>query len=161
METEESTTLDIRLPLKRRAFSGVVKNEKIYLVGGISEGGSHFALLDNVTELNSKNMEFTELAPLPYGTFAPAVGVINDSLFVFGGMLKMGKWEYDYVGHIYQYKVNKDSWSHTGRYMSENKGFSQIIHFDSKIGVLGGHTYRNEIDEPVASFEVFEWKAKP
>ena len=155
LENETLETLDIKLPLKRRAFSAVVSGDDIYLVGGISEGGSHFALLDLVTKFDTQTQTFEEMTPLPYGTFAPAVGILNNSLYVFGGMLKMGKWEYDYVGHIYEYKIDKNQWSHTGRYLNENKGFSQIVHFDNKIGILGGHTYKNGTDEPVASFEVF------
>ena len=158
LKTEEIKVTPYELPIKRRAFNDVVKDGKIYLVGGISEGARQFNLLKNVTRFNPKTGEFTELAPLPFGTFAPATGILDGKLFVFGGMLQTGKMAYEYISHIYQMDLKSQEWSHTGRYLSESKGFSQVVKWEDKLGVLGGHTYQDDRDEPVKTFEIFDVK---
>lgn len=155
-ETETFITLDTKLPKKRRAFTGFSKDGVIYLAGGISEGASHFNLLDDFTAFDPITESFTELPKLPFATFAPAAGAVKESAFVFGGMLKTGEWEYEYISHIYSYDYNKQAWSHTGRYLKEDKGFSQVVKLKDALGVLGGHSYQNNTDEPVKSFEILK-----
>jgi N-acetylneuraminic acid mutarotase len=154
-KTESWSTLKVKLPKKRRAFSAFVKNGKIYLTGGISEGGSHFALLDDFTQFDPATNKFTEFPKLPFATFAPAAGVIANEAYVFGGMFKLGKWEYEYIPHVYRFDFKTRLWSHTGRYLNEYKGFSQVIKLKKCLGVLGGHTYQNNTDRPTDTFERF------
>ena len=143
----------------RRAFTGVNYKDKVLLVGGLGVGSTHFELLDSVTELDPTTGQFTELAKLPFATFAPAAEVIEDELFVFGGMFKMGEWEYEYVSHVYGMNLKTQVWSHTGRSLSETKGFSQALKLDDKtIGILGGHHYFQGYDSPVSTFETFQLK---
>lgn len=147
--------LDKRLPKKRRAFSAFLKEGKVYLAGGISEGGSHFSLLNNFTELDLKSMSFKNLPPLPFATFAPATSIIKNSAYIFGGMYKIGKWEYEYIPHIYEYSFKKKTWEHIGRYLHESKGFSQIVDLKECLGILGGHSYRGGKDSPLVTVEKF------
>ncbi len=148
-------TIKTKLPKKRRAFSAIERLGKIYLVGGISEGGSHFSLLEDFTEFNPANSQFKEFPKLPFPTFAPASGYLNNKAFMFGGMFKTGAWDYEYVPHIYQFDFDKMIWEHTGRYMTEYKGFSQVVSSLKCLGVLGGHSYQNNSDRPVDTFERF------
>jgi N-acetylneuraminic acid mutarotase len=162
MLNESITTLDIKLPMKRRAFTGIVKDQKIMLIGGISEGGSHFSLIDDVTLFDPQDNSFSTIARLPYPTFAPAAGVIGNELYVFGGMFKTGEWNYEYVSHIYQYTLNshrpENNWVNTGRTLKESKGFSQVVQMQDTLGILGGHTYMDNQDAPVSTFEWFKLK---
>lgn len=153
LKAQTWSTLKTKLPKKRRAFNSFVKGDKIYLVGGISEGGSHFALLDDFTVYDTKSETFHELAKLPFATFAPASGTIGNEAYIFGGMFKTGKWDYEYVPHIYKYDFTAKSWSHTGRYLNEYKGFSQVVEFGGCLGILGGHSYQGNLDKPVDTFE--------
>ncbi|MBD64835.1 MAG: hypothetical protein CME62_06490 [Halobacteriovoraceae bacterium] len=155
LKTETWSTMNAKLPLKRRAFSAFEKEGKIYLLGGISESGSHFSLLDNFTEFDPQTETFKELTPLPFATFAPATGSIGHHAYVFGGMFKTGEWDYDYISHIYVYDFDTSKWSHTGRYLSETKGFSAVVPLQNCLAVLGGHSYQNNRDKPVESFEKF------
>lgn len=155
LETETFKTLSAKLPKKRRAFSGFVKDGMIYLAGGISEGASHFGLLDDFTAFDPVTESFSELPKLPFGTFAPAAGALGDKALVFGGMLKKGEWEYEYISHIYSFDFEAQKWSNTGRYLGEDKGFSQVVNLPIGLGVLGGHSYKNNSDSPVLTFEVF------
>ncbi|MCT4642669.1 MAG: hypothetical protein N4A33_10285 [Bacteriovoracaceae bacterium] len=149
-------TLKVKLPLKRRAFNSFVKDGKIYLVGGISEGASHFSLLDNFSVFDTKSASFNELAKLPFGTFAPACGNIGDEAYMFGGMFKTGKWSYEYVPHIFKYDFKKKKWENTARYLNEYKGFSQVTGFNAScLTILGGHSYKNNEDRPVNTVEKF------
>lgn len=155
LSTETFATLEVLLPKKRRAFSGFVKDQKIYLLGGISEGGSHFDLLNDFTEFDTQTFNFKELPSLPFATFAPTSGHLDHKAFLFGGMIKTGKDSYEYVRHIYQFNFDLNKWTHSGRYLNESKGFSQVVNLDQSLGILGGHSYQNNTDRPVSTFEVF------
>ncbi|PIP89659.1 MAG: hypothetical protein COW01_04535 [Bdellovibrionales bacterium CG12_big_fil_rev_8_21_14_0_65_38_15] len=148
-------TLETKLPKKRRAFSGFSKDGVIYLVGGISQGGSHFSLSDDFTKFNPQTGEFSDMPKLPFGTFAPAAGSIGNKAFMFGGMFKTGTFNYEYVPHIYQFDFETNMWTHSGRYLNEYKGFSQVIQMNSCLAILGGHSYKDNTDSPVDTFETF------
>ena len=157
LETERNQVASFTLPNPlRRAFSAVELNGKIILAGGIGIGSSHFELLDNVTELEVNTGTFKELAPLPFATFAPALGSVGNSLYLFGGMFKLGELEYEYVNHAFVLPDLAGKWTHTGRYLQESKGFSQVVDLgNSTLGILGGHNYTGQSDAPVATFESF------
>jgi N-acetylneuraminic acid mutarotase len=159
-ETEKMVEAHFSMPDPlRRAFTAVSYQGKIILVGGIGVGSSHFDLLTNVTEIDPTSGLSKELRPLPFATFAPAAGILGNELFVFGGMYKMNEQEYDYVSHIYSFDLANNKWAHSGRFLSENKGFSQVVEIDSTtLGILGGHQYKNDDDTPVSTFEIFQRK---
>ena len=154
MKSEKWKTLSVFLPKKRRAFSAFVRDKKIYLLGGISEGGSHFSLSDDFTRFNPATEKFSQMPKLPFGTFAPAAGAIQNEGFMFGGMFKLSKFDYEYVPHIYKFDFSLNKWMHTGRYLMENKGFSQVVDLGHDcLGILGGHSYASGEDKPVSTFE--------
>lgn len=155
LKTNTWLIMRAKLPTKRRAFSAFVRNGLIYLLGGISEGGSHFSLSDDFTQYDPITGVFKELPKLPFGTFAPAAGRISDYGVMFGGMFKTGQWNYEYVPHVYQFNFNKMKWSHSGRFLQEYKGFSQVVNFEDCLGVLGGHSYDGQTDAPLKTFEKF------
>lgn len=155
IKTEKVELASYKIPSPvRRAFTGVERNGKLLLVGGLGEGASHFELLNKVTQIDPKDGSFKELTPLPFATFAPAAGLLGNELMVFGGMFKTGPMNYEYVAHVYAMELNDLSWRHTGRYLKETKGFSQVFSINEKtLGVLGGHHYSQEMDLPVTTFE--------
>ena len=155
LKTGRWYVLKAKLPKKRRAFNHFVKNGMVYLLGGISEGGSHFSLSRDFTQFDPVTRGFKEMPKLPFGTFAPASGAIGDFGYLFGGMFKTGQFNYEYVPHIYEFDFNKSKWSHTGRYLKEYKGFSQVVDLQGCLGILGGHSYDGQTDEPVKTFEKF------
>ena len=147
--------VDLKAPL-RRAFTAIAYQDKILLLGGLGEGASHFTLLNHFSVLDSKSLEWQEWPELAFGTFAPGAGIINDEVFVFGGMFKTGNMEYEYVSHIYAYHIPSKKWRHSGRYVSETKGFSQVLNVsESELMVLGGHHYSQNEDRPVLTCESF------
>ncbi len=162
LKTEKTTVASITLPApKRRAFNAAARGDKVYLLGGISEGASHFDWIANVTVLDTSTMTFKEETKLPYATFAPGAGFIKDKLFFIGGMVLRNAQTYDldYVDDVYQYDLETRKWTHLGQYLTQNKGFPQVVNLrDNTLGILGGHTYiRDEtgriIDHPVDSFD--------
>ncbi len=167
LSNQSVSTLKTKLskPL-RRAFNATVYKGEIYMMGGISEGASHFDWIDNVTKFNPSTESFKEVAKLPYATFAPGVGAIDNKLYLIGGMVLRNKATYDldYVDDIYEFDVASAKWTHIGKFLNENKGFPQIVNMDSKtLGILGGHTYIKDgngriIDHPVASFDTLTKK---
>ncbi len=155
-ETVEVLKEKLPQPL-RRALTGVTVGDEIILLGGISEGGSHFKWLDHVTAFNVKNNVWKEYPKLPFKTFAPGAGVANGRLFLLGGMNE----QFEYLNTIYSFDLQKKKeWVNTGRYLKENKGFPQVINLDKdSLGILGGHTYifeddGNVVDTPVSTFEL-------
>jgi hypothetical protein len=161
LETETMSTTGHQLPDPlRRAFSAVTHDGEILLAGGIGEGASHFELLDQVTAFDPATGAWRELPRLPFATFAPAAGVMDGSLFVFGGMFKTGPLDYRYVKHAYELPLSspgaRTAWVHVGRYLRENKGFSQVVELPGgELGILGGHSYDGATDAPVRTFEIF------
>ncbi len=155
LKTEKIEIAPYKLPSPlRRALTGIEHNGKIVLVGGLGQGASHFELLNTVTAINPVDGKAQELTPLPFSTFAPAAEVLGNELIVFGGMFKTGPMAYEYVAHIYAMDLAKSNWRHTGRYLKETKGFSQVFHLDNKtLGILGGHHYLQGMDSPVSTFE--------
>ncbi|MFP5387615.1 MAG: hypothetical protein ACLGHN_16180, partial [Bacteriovoracia bacterium] len=155
LKTEKIELAPYKLPRPvRRALSATEYKGKILLIGGLGEGASHFELLNKVTMIDPKDGSFKELAPLPFATFAPAAGVLKDELMVFGGMFKTGPLNYEYVSHIYSLDLTQGEWKHTGRYVNETKGFSQVFPLPgNKLGILGGHHYFEGMDSPVSTFE--------
>lgn len=155
--TQKITTAPWKLPAPvRRALTGIEYKGKILLIGGLGEGATHFELLNNVTSIDPESGKYDELPPLPFATFAPAAGILDDELVVFGGMFKTGKMNYEYVSHIYAMKFDEKKWRHTGRYLKETKGFSQVFPLNhNTLGILGGHHYTEGKDTPVSTFETF------
>lgn len=162
LNTEKASVASATLPApKRRAFNAAVRGDKVYLLGGISEGASHFDWIDNVTMLDTKTMRFSEETKLPYATFAPGAGFLKDKLFFIGGMVlrNASTYDLDYVDDVYQYDLSTKKWTHLGKYLGENKGFPQVVNMqDNTLGILGGHTYIKDetgriIDHPVDSFD--------
>ena len=156
LETEKVSRAlwDLPLPL-RRAFTAVSYEGQILLIGGLGVGASHFELLNHVTRIDPVSGAATNLPPLPFATFAPAAGVLGNQLVIFGGMFKTGPADYEYVSHVYALDLRENTWRHTGRYLSETKGFSQVVPFADGLAVIGGHRYVEDRDSPVATFEVF------
>jgi hypothetical protein len=155
LKTERVELASYKMPLPlRRALTGIELNGKIVLIAGLGVGASHFELLSNVTAINPLDGSSQELTPLPFATFAPAAEVLNNELMVFGGMFKTGPMNYEYVSHVYALDLARPQWRHTGRYLKETKGFSQVFHVDEKtLGILGGHRYFEGQDSPVSTFE--------
>jgi hypothetical protein len=158
LASEKITLASYELPApKRRALTGINLNGKIVLIGGLGEGATHFELLDQVTSINPETGKSQELTPLPFGTFAPAAETLGNELFVFGGMFKTAPMAFEYVSHVYAQNLSQGQWRHTGRYLKETKGFSQVFKVDeSTLGVLGGHRYFEGFDSPVTTFETFK-----
>jgi len=152
----KATYAPYELDLKRRAFTGLNYQDNILLIGGIGEGGSHFELQNRVTMIDPLTGKHTELTKLPFATFAPAAEIIDNELFVFGGMFQTGPAHYEYVSHIYAMDLDSKKWRHTGRFLQETKGFSQVTRIDENtLGILGGHRYFEGFDSPVTTFETF------
>jgi hypothetical protein len=140
----------------RRALSAVVAGSEVLLVGGLGEGSTHFELIDRVTAFDPVNGRSREWPPLPFATFAPAVAGTADGLMVFGGMLRTGPRDYRYVNHVFSLPGERTRWVHTGRYLTEPKGFSQVLPLaPGRFAVLGGHSYdTRDGDGPVPTFEL-------
>ncbi len=158
LETETVAPAAYKLPLPlRRALTGIELDGKVVMIGGLGVGSSHFELLNKVTSFDPLTGAVQEMNPLPFSTFAPAAEVQGKELFVFGGMFKTGPEEFEYVAHIYGMNLQTKVWRHTGRYLKETKGFSQVFKLDEDtLGILGGHHYFEGYDSPVMTFETFK-----
>ncbi len=154
--TTEKMTPDVARipdPLRRAVTAAVLENE-IVLLGGIGVGASHFSFLDNVTAFNPQTGLWRELPRLPFATFAPTAGVIGNKLFIFGGMVHLAEDNDIYVNHIFELEHGK--WAHTGRYLKESKGFSQIVNWDPQtLGIIGGQSYFPVKNAAILTFELF------
>jgi hypothetical protein len=162
LTTERMTAAVARLPDPlRRALSCAVLGGEIVLLGGLSPGATHFELVDNVTAYSPETGAWRELPPLPFATFAPAAGVMDGQLVLFGGMFKTGPMEFVYVDHVFSLATGAHAWQHTGRYLREARGFSQVVPLRPEaLAILGGHADVPVKDAPVRTFEVFGQSSK-
>ena len=139
LRTEKMTTAAWRLPL-RRDFSATEYKKQIVLVGG----GSRVTLLDPVSGFGR------ELAPLPFAAAQASIALLGDELLMFGG---------DVAGRahagIYALSFTTNTWRHTGRFLTEAKGLSQVVPMDGGVAILGGERSLGTEEAPVATFEMF------
>lgn len=157
MKNETSVYAPFVVPAKaRRAFTATTRDQKLIIAGGITQGGRHFDMLDEVWSIDPKtDVNWTKLPDLPFANFAPAMMNLNGELYMFGGM-KLTKSGYGYVNHVYKLDKKTNIWIHTGRFLSERKGFIQPVLFNNSAALLGGHTYDYiGKDGPVSTFEIF------
>jgi hypothetical protein len=76
----------------------------------------------------------------------PWYGLLGDDLLLFGGIVG------GQVGSsIYALNLSKNTWRHTGRFLSETKAFSQVVPYDGGLAILGGHQ-----NGAVGTFEVLK-----
>lgn len=158
MKTQSASYAPFEIPNKpRRAFTGTTRNGKIIIGGGITQGGRYFNMLDEVWAIDPVNeTNWTQFPGLPFGNFAPAMMNLGGELFIFGGM-KLTKSGYGYVNHVYKLDEQKKTWIHTGRFLSERKGFIQPVLINDMAALLGGHTYDYiGKDGPVSTVEIFK-----
>ena len=158
MKNETAKYAAFEVPKKaRRAFTATTIDKKIIIGGGITQGGRHFDMLDEVWSIDpTRDLNWKRLPGFPFGNFAPAILNVKGTIFMFGGM-KLTKNGYGYINHIYILDDSTKKWIHTGRYLSERKGFIQPVLIDGMAALLGGHTYDYiGKDGPVSTFEVFK-----
>jgi hypothetical protein len=139
LATEKLTLAPWRLPA-RREFSASEYKQQIVLAGGDSR----------VTLVDPASGYGRELAPLPFAMSQPSIEVLGDDLLVFGGVVR-GQAR----AGIYALSFSKNTWRHTGRFLSEAKGFSQIVPWDGGVAILGGQRSRASDEAPLATFEMF------
>ncbi|MBC87361.1 MAG: hypothetical protein CL677_09310 [Bdellovibrionaceae bacterium] len=160
LNTQQARHADFSMPQPlRRAFTATVKDSSIYIGGGITQGGSHFNVLDEIWSIDPlEHTQWTQRASLPFANFAPAMMSLKGELYMFGGM-KFSEHGYKYVNDIFKMNSSSQTWEHTGRYLSERKGFVQPVLLNpDTAGLLGGHTYDYQADGPVSTFESFKVK---
>lgn len=133
--TEKISKAPWSLPV-RHSYSALEHNGQILLVGGMYQ----------VTLIDPASGFTRELARLPFAISNPAVEVLGEDLLVFGGTLAG-----QLSSSVYALNLAKNSWRHTGRFLTEAKDSSQVVPFDGGLAILGGQSAA-----PVATFEV--WK---
>ena len=139
----------------------MVDGKKIFLLGGIREGTSHVALVARMTRFDTETGTWEEWPALPFATFAPGTGLLREAIFLIGGMQMYPTGGYQYLNHLYRFDLATRQWQHTGRSLSETKGFPQVVPFEEGLAILGGHSYQEDTDAPVRTFEVLAEDAKP
>ncbi|MCL6589590.1 MAG: hypothetical protein K6U80_06515 [Firmicutes bacterium] len=144
-----------------RINAGVVAfNNKIYLIGGISDGGQYST---TVQEYNPATGSLVAKASMPTARANPAVAVVNDKIYAIGGVNGSGPLqateEYDPYDTSNGYDANGNP---MGKWVSKancltpryNVGFATA---NDKIYIIGGYgngNYSNVVEEydPSANF---------
>lgn len=159
MENEEFVQwehdLEIPNPL-RRAFSSVVQDGKIRIFGGIDSGTINIQFIDNVQELDPKTGEWTELAALPFASFAPAAEAVDEKLFVLGGSQLKEDGKSPYSDAIFYYLESRDQWIHSGSRLNQPRGFLPAHALPGgRLFTFGGHSSDNNgSNAPLRSAEI-------
>ncbi len=136
LRTEKMTLAPWRLPL-RRGFSAIEHKNQIILVGG-----SH-----QVSMIDPLSGHSRELASLPFAIAHPSIEVLGDDLLVLGGMI--GE---EARSSVYALSFSKNTWRHTGRFLSEPKGLARVVPYEGGLAILGG---RLGSEVTATTFETF------
>ncbi len=138
--TERMSQASWALPV-RQNYTAIELNDQIVLVGGMYQ----------VTMIDPTSGHTRDLARLPFAISNPAVEVLGDDLLLFGGSLAG-----QLSSSVYALNLSKNTWRHTGRFLSESKSLSQVVPHNGGLAILGGQTEQ----ALVSTFEVFSPTSK-
>ena len=156
------------LPAERQEIYADVKDNKIYTLGGMSEGAQ--TISDNFFEYDVARDVWSELSPLPEVRHHVALSIVEDELYGIGGFTgAFPNWEAQSSMFVYDFSTEK--WSESTP-LPEPRGEHTAIVIDGKIYVAGGRfkrtpdsaNFNNHFD--TASLLVFdpiteEWSPAP
>ena len=139
-ETVSTTSFTLPDPV-RRALTAVTLDNHIILIGGITDTvDPNKMMLNNVTQFTPVGgTTWTDLAPLPVGTFAPGAvfyEYFGGSIYAFGGYTG-GQ---DYTDKVYNLRVNPygATWQEYAP-MPQQRGFvAPFVWEQHQVGLLAG-----------------------
>lgn len=120
------------LPLAFNSATGVVLDDKFYVVGGRQVGGANLAQLQRFdVATNSWQL----LSPMPQAQGGLAAAVLDGELLVFGGEY------FDDGGGVYsqvwRYQASTDRWQQAGTMPLPRHGLGAVV-LNNQVYVLGG-----------------------
>ena len=126
------------LPAERQEIYADVRNDKIYTLGGMSEGAQNVS--DNFLEYDAARDVWTELNPLPEARHHVTVSIVEDELYGIGGFAGgFPNWEAQ--SNVFIYDFNSEEWAESTP-LPEPRGEHTAVVIDGKIYVAGGRFKR-------------------
>ena len=127
-----SVTEAAPLPLAFNSATGVVLNDRFYVVGGRQVGGANLAQLQR---FDAATNSWQPLSAIPQAQGGLAAAVLGDALLVFGGEY------FDHGGGVYRqvwrYQAGTDSWQQAGTMPLPRHGLG-AVKLNNQVYVLGG-----------------------
>ena len=146
------------MPTARFSLATSVVNDKIYAIGGLywDNANSIGTRYSKVEEYDPATDTWTTKAPLPTPTNDPATVVVNDKIYVIGGVGAYSEEpgaETYFLSDVMRYDPSSDTWSKEGNLKVPRTALAASV-VAGRIYVLGGHEDRNV--EPVIKVEAFQ-----
>ena len=146
------------MPTARFSLATSVVNDKIYAIGGLywDNANSIGTRYSKVEEYDPATDTWTTKAPLPTPTNDPATVVVNDKIYVIGGVGAYSEEpgaETYFLSDVMRYDPSSDTWSKEGNLKVTRTALAASV-VAGRIYVLGGHEDRNV--EPVIKVEAFQ-----
>ena len=126
------------LPVETQEIYADVRNDKIYTLGGLSEGAQ--TVLDDFLEYDAARNLWTKLSPLPEARHHIAVSIVKDKLYGIGGF-KGGFPNWEAQSTVFVYDFNKEKWTESTP-LPRPRGEHTTTVIDGKIYVIGGRYKR-------------------
>ena len=126
------------LPVETQEIYADVRNNKIYTLGGLSEGAK--TVLDDFLEYDAARNVWTKLSPLPEARHHIAVSIVKDKLYGIGGF-KGGFPNWEAQSTVFVYDFNKEKWTESTP-LPRPRGEHTTTVIDGKIYVIGGRYKR-------------------
>ena len=126
------------LPAERQEIYADVRNDRIYTLGGMSEGAQNVS--DNFLEYDATRDVWNELTPLPEERHHIAVAIVEDKLYGIGGF-EGGFPNWEAQSSVFVYNFNTEEWAESTP-LPEPRGEHTSIVVDGKIYVIGGRRKR-------------------
>ena len=127
------------LPVETQEIYADVRNNKIYTLGGLSEGAK--TVLNDFLEYDAAENVWTKLSPLPEARHHIAVSIVGDKLYGIGGF-RGGFPNWEAQNNVFDYDFNTEKWAQTTP-LPQPRGEHSTVVIDEKIYVIGGRYKRN------------------
>ena len=126
------------LPAERQELYADVRNDRIYTLGGLSEGAQNVS--DDFLEFDAARDVWTELSPLPEARHHIAVAIVENQLYGIGGFV-VGFPSWEAQNTVFVYDFNTEEWAESTP-LPQPRGEHTSVVVDGKIYVIGGRYKR-------------------
>jgi len=140
-ETRES------LPIPISHAAGAVVNNRFYIIGGQTSGGTS---ISSVYEYNPKNDTWRQKSDFPHKCGNFDCSVFNEKIYIFGGEASNINYDYTYV-----YDPKSDVWISLQKMPPPARRVAAAVTYENKIYIIGGMTAYGQL--PICDIYIPEY----
>ena len=145
----------VDMPTARGGLVAVPVDGKIYAIGGAIAENRIVQQLPIVEMYDPATDQWTRLNDMPISTNNMSASVVNDKIYVVGGVNFRAGNQFVSVAHVQMYDPKTDQWTPQASMLTPRHNLDTSV-VDGKIYAIGGYSNRN-----LESIEVFDPEFEP